>query len=288
MPFEVLDVHEIGERWPALAPKKELIGLFDPAGGYSEPDEFIPALARRDKDLGVEICERRDVCGFVTQKGQVRGVKTGSGVIEADVVICTVLAWTNRVMESLGVQLPLKAFVHQRCTTQPLELSPAIPAVNANALRGYVRPALGNRLLAGFETSEREEYRVQSRDFSLGSLSAPSGLKSEIRRELGSLVPSLGSCVWESEKVGLITFSSDGEPILGPVSKLPGLYLATAFHSGGFAYSPVSGLLLAEYVADGHTSIDVSAFSPDRFERKAVERYLASTLRQRDAFQKRH
>ena len=46
----------------------------------------------------------------------------------------------------------------------------------------------------------------------------------------------------EAEKVGLIAFALDGEPLLGPVAQLPGFYIGCAFHSGGFAYNPAAGL----------------------------------------------
>jgi sarcosine oxidase, subunit beta len=80
----------------------------------------------------------------------------------------------------------------------------------------------------------------------------------------------------------------DGEPILGPVAQLPGFYTGLAFHSGGFAYNPAAGLLLAEFVADGRTSIDVSAFSPDRFDPRDVDEYLATTVPQQAAVRRRH
>ena len=59
---------------------------------------------------------------------------------------------------------------------------------------------------------------------------------------------------------------------------LPGLYLAVTFNSGGFGYHPVAGFLLTEYMVDGHTSIDASEFSPDRFLDFDTERYLAKTV----------
>ena len=80
----------------------------------------------------------------------------------------------------------------------------------------------------------------------------------------------------------------DGEPILGPIKRLPGLYVAVAFHSGGFAYNPAAGELLAQYVAEGRTSIDVSAFSPDRFSRDETQRYLAGKIAQKDVSLRRH
>ncbi|MEZ4616117.1 MAG: hypothetical protein R2867_11535 [Caldilineaceae bacterium] len=72
------------------------------------------------------------------------------------------------------------------------------------------------------------------------------------------------------------------------VDGYPGLLLGCAFHSGGFAYNPVAGLLLAELVTDGRTSIDISAFSPDRFATAAIADYLRMTVTQAAAVRRRH
>ena len=287
-PFEILDAAEMRRRWPALTPREEYIGLFDPLGGYSEPHEYIPALAGRSRELGVEIREHQKVTGFLVRNGRIAGVKTATGDLEADAVVCTVYSWTLRLIEPLGLRLPVKAFVHQRYVTTPLPAPVKLPAINANMLDGYVRPASGNRLLGGIESSAREEYRLPSTDFHMSGVTAPPELKDRLRQDLVPLVPALGNIAWESEKVGLLTFASDGEPILGPVAQLPGLYVGVAFHSGGFAYNPVAGLLMAEYVADGRTSIDVSAFSPNRFDPDDVAAYLATTVAQKDAVRRRH
>jgi glycine/D-amino acid oxidase-like deaminating enzyme len=112
--------------------------------------------------------------------------------------------------------------------------------------------------------------------------------KDILKETFSGLVPALGSTSWETEKVGLITFSMDGEPILGPMDGFPGLYIGVAFHSGGFAYNPVTGMALAEFVAEGKTSVDVSAFSPDRFDRAKTAEYLWATVAQKDSIRRRH
>ncbi len=287
-PFEILDADEMRRRWPALRPRDEWIGLLDPLGGYSEPDEYIPALARKCRELGVEIRERQQVTDFVLRGGRIAGVATALEPVEADAVVCTVYAWTNILLERIGLRLPVKAFVHQRYVTRPLPAPPAIPAVNANPLGGYIRPASGGRLLVGVETSEREEYRVPSLDFHMSALAAAPELKDRIMADFTPYAPALGRAAWEFERIGLLTFSIDGEPILGPIRQIPGFYTGVAFHSGGFAYNPAVGLLLAEFVADGRTSIDVSAFSPDRFDQREVAEYLAKTIPQSQAVRRRH
>lgn len=287
-PYEIMGAEEMRHRWPELHPADDFIGLFDPLGGYSEPDHYLPALAKRNRELGVEIREHRKVDEILIRNGRVAGVKTAEGLIEAEVVVCTVYSWTRKVVEPIGLRIPIKTFVHQRYTTKPLASPVELPAINANPLGGYIRPAFGNRLLAGIETPDREEHLVSSSDFHLSELSVPAELKETLMQNFIPLVPALRKTAWETEKVGLITFSLDGEPILGPVAELPGFYVGVAFHSGGFAYNPVAGFLLAEFVADGRTSIDVSAFSPDRFTATDAESYLGTPLAQRDSFRRRH
>jgi len=287
-PYELLDAKELHYRWPALTPDDEILGLHDPLGGYSEPDEYLPALARRVQDLGVELRQGVTVTGFVEDHGQIRGVTTLDGPIEADVVICTTHAWTHNVLARMGVTIPMKAFVHQRYVSTPLDAPIGLPAINANPQGGYIRPAAGNRLLAGAETADRAEHRITELDFQMNSLTVPARVKQELATNLTPLVPALGTTTWDSEKVGLICFSVDGDPILGPVDGYDGLLIGCAFHSGGFAYNPVAGLFLAELAADGQSSIDISAFSPNRFARATTDDYLAETVTQAAAVRRRH
>ncbi len=290
--YEILDAGQIRRRWPNLTPEDDLTGLHDALGGYSEPHEFVPALARRCRDLGVEIRENAPVSGLQIENGRVVGAQTGMGVLEADLVVCTVHAWTTAFMELCGVRLPIKSFVHQRYVSSKLQEYAAIPAINANPYGGYIRPArLGTtdyRILAGGETEDREEERVDDLAFHMSGLAAPQSLRRRLSENLAPLVPKLAATHWESEQVGLISFSLDGEPILGKLPQLPGLVVGAAFHSGGFAYSPVAGLLLAELAAEERPSVEISSFSPTRFAAEDSAAYLAETVVQADAFRRRH
>ena len=75
-------------------------------------------------------------------------------------------------------------------------------------------------------------------------------------------------------RVGLVSYAIDFQPNVGPVAALPGLYLGTNFHSGGFGHHPAAGLSLAEFIVDGQTRIELAAFSPDRFADFDTQAYL--------------
>jgi len=277
--YTVMDRTEMAAAWPDLALTGEPVGLFDRLGGYSEPDHYLPALADGCRALGVEIREDCMVSDFIVDGGRMTGVVADGRRIEADAVVSTVHVWTLKVLETIGLQLPLKSFVHQRYVTTPLPAPVRIPAVNANPYGGYLRPHYGQRLLAGIENAEAPEFRVPDRDFLMSTINPPPGLDEAARKNLLPLVPGAGRAGdpgwadWEIEKAGLLSFSADGEPVLGPVERFPGLYVGVAFHSGGFAYNPAAGVLLAGCVADGRPEVDIGDFSPDRFDPQKTEAF---------------
>ncbi len=287
-PYEILDADEMRRRWLLLCPRDDAIGLFDPQGGYSEPDEYVPALARKCRDLGVDIRECLSVSGFISQGERIVGVIADGEALQADQVICAAHSWTNRLLAAVGRPMPFKSFVHQRYLTAPLDHAPKLPAVNANPYEAYLRPAKGHRLLVGGETAERPEFAPPSLAFDMNALQAPPGFSDALRGQVQPLLPSLERYPFTEARVGLISFSLDGEPILGGLPELPGLLLGNAFHSGGFAYNPVAGKMLADLATRGASDLDISAFSPARFSPAATETYLSSRLRQRDVFVRRH
>ena len=97
---------------------------------------------RRCRDLGVEIRENARVEGLQIEGGKVVGVQTAMGVVAADMVICTVHAWTRAFMEqcetaSAGQIVCPPAVCYVGTGVKPLRL----PAINANPQGGYIRPA---------------------------------------------------------------------------------------------------------------------------------------------------
>jgi len=56
--------------------------------------------------------------------------------------------------------------------------------------------------------------------------------------------------------------------------------IGVAFHSDGFSYNVVAGPLLADCIVNGHTSIDIRAFYPNRFDDEGA--HLARSLYERD------
>jgi sarcosine oxidase, subunit beta len=288
VPYQILSAAEIRRRWPQLDPPDDYRGLLDPLGGFSEPDEYLPALAARVRELGVVIRQGVAVRELLGQGERIAGVRTDDGLVEADAFVVTNYAWIVPLLATVGLAIPAKTFVHQRYVSKPLPAPFVAPPVNADPYLGYVRPAAGNRILIGAETPDRDDWKVGDPAFRLEEIADDPTILPTVVERFAGFVPGIAELEWEIRKVGLIQFSMDAEPVIGRIGGRENLFVGACFHSGGFSYNPASGLLLAELVARGTTSIDVAAFSPDRFEAKATADYLASTVPQRHAARRRH
>ena len=276
--FEVLRGGEIRERFPDLEAQETDIGVLDLRSGYSEPHRYIPALRAKLEDMGVEIRENEPVVGFDIRNGRVRGVVTDGGTIESDAAVSAVNAWTNHVLSLVGFRTPYKNFVHERFVTKPFPEPPRLPAVNDHILNGYVRPTDDNRLLLGTSVDNLGSYEMHGPNFDVSELEPHPDALPFLKEHLVERVPMMEGAEWDYYTVGLISLAYDVRPVIGPVPGVEGLFVGAHFHSGGFAYNPVSGLLIAEHVVDGVTSIDSEMYSPARFGSVDTDAFLSAPI----------
>ena len=258
-------------------------------------------MAAKVRELGVEIRENQALVEFAIEGDKVIGVVTRgrrtnepetstdlARTVEADAVVCTVNSWANHVLSRAGHKVPMKNFAHERFVTKPFEEPPRLPAVNDNVKDGYVRPTHDNRLLLGTAAHNPDEFVMPGPDFAFADLEPDARALPFLKERFVERVPLLADAEWDYHRVGLISFAADANPVIGPVPGVDGLYVGVNFHSGGFGYNPVAGMLLAEYVADGGTSIDVDAFLPSRFSGVDTDAYLATPMKHHDMGRKRH
>jgi glycine/D-amino acid oxidase-like deaminating enzyme len=287
-PYQVLSAAEIKRRWPMLDPPDDFLGVLDPLGGYSEPPEYLAALSTKLRQLGVRVVTGSTVERIESRNGRAIGVRTEGRVVQADAVVVANYAWVLPLLKTVDIAIPAKTFLHRRYVSAPMAQPFVAPPVNADPYSGYVRPAYGNRILVGAETPDLNDIKLTDYRFRYEQLEDDEKLRVEVVARFIDFVPVMRGLEWETRKVGLLSFSMDGEPILGPFGSIERLFVGVCFHSGGFSYNPASGFYLAEFVANGETSIDLTAFSPDRFAADETAAYIASTVPQRNAARRRH
>lgn len=64
---------------------------------------------------------------------------------------------------------------------------------------------------------------------------------------------------------GMIDATPDALPVIGPVSRVPGLFLVSGFSGHGFGVGPAAGELMADLITCAKPNVDPTPFSFERF-----------------------
>ena len=89
----------------------------------------------------------------------------------------------------------------------------------------------------------------------------------QIYKELKILTarPKLKDIKILEQWAGLIDVTPDAVPVISPVSKLPGFYLATGFSGHGFGLGPAAGELASGMITGSAAKSELEPFALNRF-----------------------
>lgn len=90
----------------------------------------------------------------------------------------------------------------------------------------------------------------------------------QMRRLVPALAPLNVIRVWS----GVESYLPDGEPVIGPSSKVDGLFYAFGFNGAGFQIGPGVGETMAELLGTGNAAIPLDVFSIARFAKQPAAR----------------
>ena len=88
---------------------------------------------------------------------------------------------------------------------------------------------------------------------------------------LCALLPGAWRSTFREARVGLRPASSDGLPIIGPSRHMPGLAFAAGHYRNGVLLAPITAVLVADGVLNGHWDPVANPFNPERFARKGQD-----------------
>jgi glycine/D-amino acid oxidase-like deaminating enzyme len=83
--------------------------------------------------------------------------------------------------------------------------------------------------------------------------------------KLKNILPMAKDVEIERSWAGYIDLTPDMLPTLDSINSPSGLVIASGFSGHGFGMGPIVGSLMSELIADGQTSLDLSAFRFSRF-----------------------
>jgi sarcosine oxidase subunit beta len=179
---------------------------------------------------------------------------TDDGVFEGGVFVNAAGAWSRKLFNRIGLDFPLTFINDHTLVTEPL---PMMITQFIESDRFYFRQALEGNFHFGGNVAWRDVTAFEKDvDFSTFV---------ELGRRVPVYLPILRNVRVLRAWGGIIHYTPDKIPILDRVAGFENLFIAAGFSGHGFALGPIVGKLMAELVADGRSSLDLSAFRWGRF-----------------------
>lgn len=253
---------------PGLYLDDVAIAAHEPHAGWADPYLTAASFYRAGLRLGVKGLLHSPVRALSHAAGRVTGIALDSGNVQAGHVILAANVWTNDLLQSLGVSLPLRAEKHSLASFRAQQAhDPDLPVVkdllSPNKL--YFRPGSGGTVLAGDgdEGDVVDNPDAHDEGVTLDQVLA-------LGTPLAARLPGFQSAGCAHTWSGLYDVSPDWNPILGPVADVAGLTVACGFSGHGFKLAPALGEALAASLLGQPGRIDLSVYDAQRFAHDAL------------------
>ena len=256
--IELLDTISTRSIMPALSPA--ILGAaYAEDRGHFWPFALVTAIADAAVRHGAELRVGARVQRLLRDGDRVIGVEVDGQPILAEHVVLATNAWTPTLLPELpeGALVPARG---QIMVTQPLP--PLIPCpFGTNFDKEYGRQTpTGQVLMGGFRRDDENEGLGTYREEVMPAVQA--GLAGS----LIDLFPELrGKARVVRSWAGIMGFTADGLPLIGPYAPLPGLWVAAGFNGGGFSWGAINGKIMTRLINGQDPGFDLEPFRPERF-----------------------
>lgn len=265
---ELLEAEEVRQRFPALAPDRETIALYEGRAGFVRPEATINAYLGRAANLGAELRFEEPVVSWeAADSGDSVRVETPTAVYEAERLVLAPGAWAPALLADMG--LPLEPERRVIYWFEPA--AGAEPFLPGNFPVFIWEPEDGNTFSC-FPLLEGERG-VKTVFFRAGGAPCdPDTLDRRVREEeiefmrgyLDEYVPALaGRCL--AADVCMYTNTPDEHFVVDLHPDYPQVALASPCSGHGYKFASVVAEILADLAIDGATRHPIKMFSLRRF-----------------------
>jgi glycine cleavage system aminomethyltransferase T/glycine/D-amino acid oxidase-like deaminating enzyme len=272
IPVEVTDRARIRELWPSAVVDDLVGGVLFPSDATVNPGDAALAFAKGAVDAGARYVPDTEVTGFrsagAESRRRVNGLVTSRGPIEAETVVLAGGLWTSELARLAGASVALYPAEHVWVMTDEAagagEAAPFLRDLDGYI---YIRQYRGRYVVGAFEPN--------------GKPIAPSAVPSTGFAEFGPdwdhFAPALAAArkrLPELESIGFAhylrapeSFTPDSNLQLGFVPEFDGLFVAAGLNSQGIIFAPGVGRAAAEWIIEGHPTMDLAEVDVARMER---------------------
>ena len=274
---DVITVGEIRKRVPHYNLEGAVGGVFLPKDGQVNPIDITQAMAAGARSRGCRIVENTKVLRIIVENGKAAGVETPSATIRADKVVIASGMWSRDLGRSIGVNIPLHACEHFYIVSEPIAGLPRdMPVVRVPDECTYYKEDAGKLMVGAFEPRAKPwGFDGIPEDHSFETLPEDMDHFEPILTAAINRVPLLETAGIQLFFNGPESFTPDVRYYLGEAPEVRDLFVAAGFNSIGIQSSGGAGLVLSQWIKNGHPPMDVNAMDIRRIHPfQSVKRYV--------------
>lgn len=229
---------------------------YSPRDGHCTPESVVLGYAAAARRLGATFVTGCEVTDIRTVDDRIVGVETAGGLIETDTVICAAGAWSQRVGEFVGVDLPVTPIRRQIVVSAEVpDLQPSMP-FTIDFSTSYYFHNEGRGLLMGMsDPDETPGFKLSRDDAWLPRLGDA----------IAHRTPSFSDIGIASGWAGLYEMTPDHNALIGEAPDVSRFLYATGFSGHGFLMAPAVGDIMRDLYLNDTPSVDVSGLDSRRF-----------------------
>lgn len=278
---ELLDPIDVPARHPLISPGAIAGAWFNPLSGRVNPNDLTVAYAHAARKRGAQIIEGCTVSEFIFDNDRVVALATSDGRMVVDAVVVCAGLWSRPLIRSLDVALAQMGCEHFYVIGSPESgLERNTPAFSCPENLIYGREEMGSLLCGCFDE--------QAKVIDTGDLPEPFAFTllnpdwdkfAPYFEAATEILPVLENAPIKNFTNGPEAFTPDGDPLIGPLHGLSGLYVCTGMNSHGVTLSAAAGDIVADMIAGATPRFAYACYAPERFgEVSADELWLKQSV----------
>ena len=282
IPYEVIGREKIEAVHPLMNTDGILGAAYTPTDGHLDASGATHAVAKCARQRGAEIIRN---CSLERLDSTSSGwrLHTSNGVIEAERVVIANSFWAREFGASIGLNIPVYAVKHHALVTDDIAelaaLEFEVPTIRDSHGQYNMRQE-GKGFLSGIYESDALFWALDGvpADFNQGLF------EPELERLEGNLekvidrVPAFGSAGIKQVIHGAICYTPDALPLLGPIERCPGLWLATGF-CVGIGTGGGAAEFLAQWMVNGKPPYELPMVYASRFPDELTQQQGLDAIR---------
>jgi sarcosine oxidase subunit beta len=255
----LVDADEIRRWFPQLRTDDIIGGSFCSTDGFVDPYSAMIGFMTWAAEHGATLWKNTEVTGIRRAANGAFELQTSRGSFSTRTVVNAAGAWAAQVAGFVGIDLPVEPLRRMLVPTEPFDQFPHSAPMIIDMSNGFhFRPEALGFLLAWNDPEETSGYKS---DFD------PAFIEKILTRA-ADRVPCFENVAVNPKRAwaGLYEMTPDHHPVLGPVSGVPGFFLANGFSGHGVMHAPATGKILADLILKGHSDlVDTSLLGLARF-----------------------